>query len=102
MIKTLTAGHKYELPLFEDPTQSATIQFIEKAPNEKGEFKTVNDGITNEQLLEVLIDRLGVLDNKFPSKYNQGAIRACTAALKHLNNRTAERQSRGVEGKHVK
>lgn len=67
-MKTVTEGHKYELESFEGgPSQ--TIQFIEKVKSdEEGTFQTVNDGTTNEEVLAMLIDRVGSLQAKFPCR----------------------------------
>ena len=66
----------------------------------------VNDGTTNEEVLKVLIDRMGFLHGKFPWFNSQNAI-----AMTHLetalfwlekrtaDQRTADRKARGVEGK---
>lgn len=100
-MKTLTPGHKYELENFENPGQPGqTLQFIEKAPVEEGSaiLKTVNDGTTNEDVLKVLIDRLKNLGAKFPSRQNSLAATKLEEALMWLENRTAERKARGVEG----
>lgn len=60
----ITPGHRYELPNFESPENGGQIiQFIHKEPVDAGAgstvLETINDGTTNEALLEVLIDRMG-------------------------------------------
>lgn len=120
-MKVLTEGHLYELENFENkelPGQK--IQFIEKKsvtqmrldgqfmpdggdyPENLDELVTINDGTTNEEALSVLIDRLNLLNNKFPCKENAEAITHIETALLWLNKRTADRLARGVEGKNVK
>jgi hypothetical protein len=103
-MKVLTTGHKYELYNFEDRSKSGQVlQFIEKAPiGDSGELKTVNDGTTNEELLDVLIDRLNYLNGKFPCRENSIAITHLDTALLWLNKRTSDRNKRGVEGKNLK
>lgn len=104
MPKILTLGHKYVADNFEDASTGQVIQFIEKQPKEEGskEFVTINDGTTNEEVLKVLIDRLGYLDNKFPCEENKQAMFHIQSALDSLNKRTKDRQSRGVEGTNQK
>ena len=106
-MKTLTPGHKYELENFESKDQPGQIlQFIEKEPaanpTTPGELRTVNDGTTNEDVLRVLIDRLGTMQAKFPCRENAIVVTHLETALLWLDKRTADRKARGVEGKHLK
>lgn len=98
----LTAGHKYELENFENKDQPGQVlQFIEKTPvaESSTELKTVNDGTTNEEVLEVLINRLTFLQEKFPCEENAEALAHLDDALGWLYSRTSDRKARGVEGK---
>lgn len=100
---TITEGHKYELANFENKdAKGQTIQFIEKikSPQDETKLLTVNDGTTNEEVLEMLIDRMKFLFNKFPSKETACAITKCEEALMWLEKRTRDRIKRGVEGQH--
>ena len=98
-MKILTPGHKYELSNFEKPDEAGqTIQFIEKSNNEDGTLTTVSDGTTNEELLQVLMDRMNFLQAKFPCAENAFAIASIFQALTWLGVRTANRVQRGVEG----
>ena len=113
-MKVLRKGHRYELENFEnkDELQNQVIQFIEKeASTLKNEsdttfaatqLVTVNDGTTNEEVLEVLIDRLTYLSEKLPSRETSIAITKLQEALMWLNKRTQDRLKRGVEGTHQK
>jgi hypothetical protein len=103
-MKTITDGHKYELENFENKDQPGqTIQFIEKVKKDgTDELITVNDGTTNEEVLQVLINRLNYLNGKFPCRENSIAVTHIETALLWLNKRTQDRISRGVEGKHIK
>lgn len=104
-MKVLTEGHKYELQNFERPTETGqTIQFIEKKPleSEPTTLETINDGTTNEELLQVLVDRINYLNNKFPCRENSITITHIETALLWLNKRTADRIARNVEGKNIK
>ncbi len=101
-MKVLTEGHKYELSGFENPENTQTIQFIEKKPvGDTTELETVNDGTTNEELLEVLINRMQYLQDKFPCRENAIVITKLEESLMLLNKRTADRKARNVEGKQL-
>lgn len=97
-------GHRYLLPKFNDPSDTMVLQFIQKEPIEEGstELKTINDGVTNEQLLEVLVNRINFLNSKFPCRENSIAITHIETALLWLEKRTNDRKKRGVEGKQIK
>lgn len=96
--KVLTPGHKYVLQNFENTLQGQTIQFIEKAADSNGVFVTVNDGTTNEAVLEALIDRMRILNTKVPDRNTSIAITHLEDALLRLELRTKERRLRGVKG----
>ena len=57
------------------------------------------NGVTNEQMLAILIHRVRHLDSKFASDDNKEAIEHMLNALTVLERRTNERIRRGVEGK---
>lgn len=103
-MKVKVAGHTYELSNFENKNEEGqTLQFIHKEPKEEGssELKTVADGTTNEELIEVLIDRLNFLQAKFPCRENAIVITKLEESLMWLNKRTADRIKRNVEGKQL-
>jgi hypothetical protein len=100
-MEVLTPGHKYLLRNFESTENSQTIQFIEKEPTENGGLETINDGTTNEEVLEVLIDRMNYLQDKFPCRENAIVITNLEESLMWLNKRTQDREKRNVEGKHL-
>jgi hypothetical protein len=61
------------------------------------------NGITNESLLAVVIDRLeGFQSGNFACRENAIALTRIQEALMWLNKRTADRLARGVEGKEEK
>lgn len=106
-MKVLTPGHLYELAWFEEPTQELLdnegpgqrIQFIEKRQvPPHGNFETVNNGTTNEEVLAMMIDRMESLNAKLPNFYTSSAIGLLRMTLDLLNQRTAERKARNVEG----
>jgi hypothetical protein len=103
-MKVIVEGHKYVATNFEDKTSGQSIQFIHKEPKGEGqvqELVTVSDGTTNEELIEVLLDRMNYLQSKFPCRENALAITKLDEALMWLNKRTADRVKRNVEGKQI-
>ena len=104
-MKVLVEGHRYELANFENNyVPGQVLQFIHKEPKEEGspELKTVSDGTTNEELLEVIIDRMNTMQAKFPCRENAIVVTKLEECLMWLNKRTADRIKRNVEGKHLK
>lgn len=98
----IVKGHKYLLDNFEDKEgEPQVLQFIHKK-NIGGVFTTMCDGTTNEEVLEVLIDRMQYLQEKFPCRENAIVITNLEESLMWLNKRTTNRQARGVEGKNEK
>jgi hypothetical protein len=85
------ASHRYLLG-YADTNQS--IKFQEGPIKEAG----VN-GVTQEALLAVVIDRLQSFQaGPFPSRENALALTKCQEALMWLQTRTRDRIARGVEG----
>ena len=104
-MKNNVAGHQYELSNFENKDQQGQIlQFIHKEPKEEGstELVTVADGTTNEEVLEVLINRMNFLQSKFPCRENALVITKLEESLMWLNKRTQDRMKRNGEGKQLK
>lgn len=104
-MKVIIEGHTYELANFEDTAKEGqTLQFIHKEPATGGShtLTTINDGTTNEEVLEVLINRMNFLQSKFPCRENAIVITKLEESLMWLNKRTADRVKRNVEGKHLK
>lgn len=91
-------GYTYELPNVDGGTQ--TLQFIRKAPVTPNDptLETMINGVTSEVVIDALIDRTKFLDNMKASDFNKEAIQHLEAALLALQNRTADREARGVEG----
>ena len=103
-MKNKVAGHTYELSNFEKKDEKGqTLQFIHKEPKQEGstELETISDGTTNEEVLEVLIDRMEFLQKKFPCKENACCITHLQEALMWLEKRTNDRIKRNVEGKQL-
>ena len=104
-MKNNIPGHQYEMSNFENKDQQGQIlQFIHKEPKEEGstELVTISDGTTNEEVLEVLIDRMNFLQSKFPCRENALVITKLEESLMWLNKRTQDRMKRNVEGKQLK
>ena len=73
-----------------------------RAARQNGTIPEVGiNGVTNETVLAALIHRTKVLNAKFPCRQNSIAITKMEEALMWFENRTAERQKRGVEGQHA-
>lgn len=74
------------------------LHFQEGLPSEVG-----CNGITNESLLAIVIDRLrGFQSGPFACRENALALTKIEEALHWLQSRSRERSSRGVEGTHQK
>ena len=58
------------------------------------ELLTLNDGTTNEEVLEMLIDRMNYLQGKFPCRENAIVITKLQESLMWLEKRTADRKKR--------
>lgn len=100
-MKNLVAGHTYELSNFEKKDEKGQkLQFIHKEPILEGstELETISDGTTNEEVLEVLINRMNFLNGKFPCRENSIVITHLETALMWLEKRTSDRIKRNVEG----
>lgn len=83
-------GHIYSI------ADGQHIRFMKKVDG-----KLVYEGTTNEELIEVLIDRITKLNAKFPCFENVNAIAHLGGALNILNERTKKRLAQGVEGKDI-
>jgi len=79
-------------------TVSQTIQSIDKKLVD-GQFKTIRDGTTNEDVLRMLIDRMNWLNKLCSCRENSLCITKLEEALMWLEKRTADRVARMVEGK---
>ena len=56
------------------------------------------NGCQVDTLIHAARDILNGLNAKFPSSYNRGAIDNLDLAIRHLEERTKDREARGVEG----
>lgn len=89
-MKIVDPGHTYEV------NGNQTIAFIKRTDG-----ALVFAGTTNEEMLEVLIDRTEFLNGKFPCIENEMALLAMKSALEAFNSRTQKRVSQGVETKDI-
>lgn len=76
------------------------VKFYDVKFYEMNEDGTTSNGTTLEEMLRVSIERLQMLNAKFPCRENSIAITNMEQALMWLNKRTEDRIKRGVEGKH--
>jgi hypothetical protein len=94
------ACHKYTIEdarMPNDPVVLGSVLFQNGPIQEHG----VN-GVQNEDLLAIVIHRLQCFQGgKFACRENAIALTKCQEALMWLEKRTADRVSRGVEGKNV-
>lgn len=86
-------SHKYDVTL--DGSELITIPF------QHGPIKEVGrNGLTNEVLIAIVIDRLdGAQEGPFRCRENACAKTHLEEALHWLQQRTIDRQRRGVEGR---
>jgi len=99
-MKAVVKGHLYRLDNFETDSYQE-LGFIQKVKGKDDELVTVSAGTTNEEVFEMLIDRLKYLDDKFPCYENKEAINYAQKAVNALYRRTEDRKLREVEGKHL-
>ena len=90
------ACHHYEVLRARDGVPLHVVDFQKGPIKEHG----VN-GIHNEDLLAIVIDRLqGFQRGEYSCRENALAIRKLMEALQSLRDRTDAREARGVEGTH--
>ena len=74
------------------------LSFVSKPASETGgRF----NGLTNEVLLDILIDRVVRLNGKYPCRENSLALTHMEEARGWLEERTRQRRSQGVEGQYT-
>jgi len=67
----------------------------------RGDGKKKPNGAQVEEVIEAAIGRLEAFQaSKFANTYNERSLQHLKAANKILNDRTKEREERGVEGTH--
>ena len=104
-----SVNHQLELKATDNPIGGANHNYRVRYPTweddyllefQNGPIAEVGvNGLTNEVLLAVVIDRLeGFQKGRFACLNNSLAINHCVSALKHLQSRTKDRIARNVEG----
>jgi hypothetical protein len=93
LTSTIGEGSCYEIDV---PGHDLLTLYFQRGPTPEG----IN-GITTEALIKVLIDRTETLNKKFPCEENRLAISSLRLSLYWLEERTRNRQARGVEGQMV-
>ena len=97
-----TKSNEYALLNFKrDKEPDGTLRFQKIIFYEMNEDCSFENGTTLEEMLRVSIKRLQDLNNRFNCRENSIAITKMQEALMWLNERTKEREKRGVEGKHL-
>ena len=90
-MKCVEEGHVYKLDNFQtSPAQE--LVFLKRTNGE-----LVYDGTTNEEVLEMLIDRIRHLNTKLSCSENLIALIRLEEALMWLNRRTELRNRQGVK-----
>lgn len=104
-MKSIIPGHTYELDHLDhdgtrvDDATHEYLRFVRKERDANGNFVTVQNGTTNEEVIACLIDRITWLNSgPWQCFENSNAIMALELALELLKARTAKRKARGVEG----
>ncbi len=90
-MKIIEEGHIYKL----DNSEKFEAQEISFLKRVNGEI--IHDGTTNEEILEMLINRLQYLNKKLPCRENAIVITKLEESLMWLNKRTKIRVSQNVE-----
>lgn len=101
-VNVVEDGHIYDLLPLEAGGDVQRIKFIKKTRLSDGELATTVNGTTNEQVLQMMIDRMEYLNNKLYCFENTICIGHLKAALSALQERTKERTRRGVDGTHLR
>jgi hypothetical protein len=95
------ASHEYRIsglkgPLKNDPIPTIDIRFQKRPIQEVG-----LNGISEESLLAILMDRLeGFQNGPYKCHSNELGLLHLKQAMRHSKARTKDRQARGVEGTH--
>jgi hypothetical protein len=93
-------GHSYEINLPPADTGFQTQKQLTRINFQSGSVPVNGiNGITNEVLLAILINRTKILDSQFPCAENKTAISHMEDALGILEQRTHRRVAKGIEGK---
>ncbi len=94
------ACHSYEVLPAVPPAENE-VSWVQPISFQNGPIKENGvNGAQNEDLLAIVIHRLkGFESGEFACAENADALQKCQDALLRLEDRTADRKERGVEGK---
>ena len=98
------ASHIYDISYeWQSPSAETGGTGVQRLEFQRGAIKEVGrNGITDEVLIAVLLDRLrGFQNGPFKCRENSLAVTKLEEALHWMNHRTNERVARGVEGRSV-
>ena len=97
------AAHHYALKVYKSKSPESPLIRTNHLDFQDGPIaETGVNGVTNEVLLAILIDRLeGFQSSKYACEENETALTHCVLALQNLELRTKARTERGVEGTHT-
>lgn len=84
-MKTIKAGLLYELGSYARGNDQK-IQFMERKKVD-GKWEMVNDGTTNAEVLEMMIDRLVIMNERLPCEENREILNNLREALMWQNKR---------------
>jgi hypothetical protein len=98
------ANHKYQIRMSDYYGHTKDEELLADINFQNGPVKEFDiNGISNESLLAIVIDRLqGFQSGEFSSRDNAVALAHLETALLWLHKRTLDRIARGVEGRNVK
>lgn len=95
------AGHVYDVDVLDN--SESELRTLAAIRFQNGPIRDVGiNGITNEDLLVILIHRTETVNEQFPCEENEAAIEFMRNALDAFNARVANRKARGVADTMVK
>ena len=96
------ANHEYHITLNNGENSASDVVVIQMQKGPRNEKNSIH-GVANEDLLEIVRDRLiGFQNGPFANMYNAAALESVENALQALNDRVEDRISRKVLGKNIK
>ena len=96
------ANHEYHITLNNGENSASDVVVIQMQKGPRNEKNSIH-GVANEDLLEIVIDRLiGFQNGPFANMYNAADLESVENALQALNDRVEDRISRKVLGKNIK
>ena len=95
-MRVITEGYDYEVINKGNANITQLLHFYQHTID--GVHQLKRDGITNEELLKVLIHRYEYLNKNVPDAHNVMIITLLKSCLEHQKTRTEERKQQGIEG----